>query len=287
MNALRTTLLLAGLTVLLVLIGNALGGTGGMLIALIFAAVMNFGSYWYSDRMVLKMHGAKRVDANQAPELYRAVQELSRRAKLPMPAVYIMESDTPNAFATGRNPEHAAVAATSGLLRIMNRDELYGVLAHELAHVRHRDTLISAIAATFAGAIAMIANMAQWAMIFGGFRGNNNDSGGGGLIGGLAMMILAPLAASVIQMAVSRSREYGADAGGAEIAGNPMGLASALRKLEQANRAQPMASAAHNPSTAHMFIVNPLSGVNLGKLFSTHPSTEERIKRLEAMVGRM
>lgn len=281
MNALRTTFLLAGLTVLLVLVGDAIGGTGGMVIALVFAAVMNFGSYWYSDRMVLSMHGARRVDAQQAPELYRAVQELSRRANLPMPAVYIMESDTPNAFATGRNPEHAAVAATTGLLRLLNRDELYGVLAHELAHVRHRDTLISAIAATFAGAIAMIANMAQWAMLFGGFRGNDNDSGG--LLGGIAMMILAPIAATLIQMAVSRSREYGADAGGAEIAGNPHGLASALRKLEQANQAHPMRSAARNPATAHLFIVNPLSGLNVGKLFSTHPSTEDRIRRLEAM----
>jgi len=281
MNMVRTTALLAGLTVLLVLVGNAIGGSAGMVIALGFAAVMNFGSYWYSDRMVLKMHGAREATERDAPELYRAVRELAQRAQLPMPAVYIVESDTPNAFATGRNPEHAAVAATSGLLRLLNRDELRGVLAHELAHVRHRDTLIGAIAATFAGAIAMIANMAQFAMLFGGMRGNDNN--GGGLIGSLAMMILAPIAATVIQMAVSRSREYGADAGGAEIAGNPMGLAKALRKLEQANHSQPMQSAESNPSTAHLFIVNPLAGVNMGKLFSTHPSTDERIKRLEAM----
>ena len=223
MNTLRTTFLLAGLTVLLVLVGKALGGAAGMVLALGFAVVMNFGSYWYSDRLVLKMHGARAVGEKDAPELYRAVRELAQRAKLPMPAVYIMQSDTPNAFATGRDPEHAAVAATTGLMRIMNRDELRGVLAHELAHVRHRDTLISAIAATFAGAIAMIANFAQFAMIFGGMRGNDNDNGGG-LLGSLAMMILAPIAATLIQLAVSRSREYGADAGGAEICGNPMGL---------------------------------------------------------------
>lgn len=284
MNALRTTALLAGLTVLLVLVGNLLGGTGGMVIALVFAAAMNLGSYWFSDRMVLRMHGARAVSEADAPELYGVVRDLAQRAKLPMPAVYIMDSDTPNAFATGRNPAHAAVAATRGLLRMMNREELRGVLAHELAHVRHRDTLIGAIAATFAGAIAMIAHMAQWAMIFGGMRGNQ-DNNGGGLIGGLAMMIVAPLAATMIQMAVSRSREFGADKGGAEISGNPMGLANALRKLEQANQAQPMASATHNPSTAHLFIVNPLAGVSLGKLFSTHPPTAERIARLEAMAG--
>lgn len=285
MNMLRTTALLAGLTVLLVLVGGLLGGNGGMVIALVIAAAMNLGSYWFSDRLVLKMHGARAVTEEDAPELYGVVRDLAKRAELPMPAVYIMESDTPNAFATGRNPSHAAVAATQGLLRIMNREELRGVLAHELAHVRHRDTLIGAIAATFAGAIAMLANMAQWAMLFGGMRGNQDDNGGGGMIGNLAMIILAPIAATLIQMAVSRSREFGADKGGAEISGNPMGLANALKKLEQANHAQPMPSAANNPSTAHMFIVNPLAGVNIGKLFSTHPPTEERIARLEAMSG--
>lgn len=283
MNMLRTTALLVGLTVLLVLVGNAIGGNAGMVIALGFAVVMNFGSYWYSDQLVLKMHGARQATERDAPELYRAVRELSQRAGLPMPAVYIMQTDTPNAFATGRNPEHAAVAATTGLLRLLDRDELRGVLAHELAHVRHRDTLIGAIAATFAGAIAMLAHMAQFAMLFGGMRGSDNNSGG--LIGSLAMMILAPVAATVIQMAVSRSREYAADAGGAEIAGSPTGLANALRKLEQANRARPMERAADNPSTAHLFIVNPLAGVNVSKLFSTHPSTEERIQRLKAMRG--
>jgi heat shock protein HtpX len=286
MNAVRTTLLLAGLTVLLVFIGHVLGGTAGMVIALVFAGAMNFGSYWFSDRMVLKMHGAQAVTEAQAPQLYGIVRELATRAKMPMPAVYIMQTDTPNAFATGRNPEHAAVAATTGLLRLMNREELTGVLAHELSHVRHRDTLISAIAATFAGAIAMIANMAQWTMLFGGLQGDDEDEGAGGLVGGLVMMIIAPIAAALIQMAISRSREYGADAGGAQLSGNPLGLASALRKLEAGNQSEPMPSAAHNPSTAHLFIVNPLGGLSLAKLFSTHPSTEDRIKRLEAMARR-
>ncbi len=286
MNVLKTTVLLGALTVLLVLVGGALGGRGGMLIAFALAALMNFGSYWFSDRMVLKMHGVREATQAEAPELYNMVQELANNAQLPMPKVYIMETDTPNAFATGRNPAHAAVAATTGLMRVMNRDELRGVLAHELAHVRHRDTLISAVAATFAGAIAMIANMAQWAMLFGGFRGNDEEGEGGtGMLGGIAMMILAPLAATLIQMAVSRAREYSADKGGAEIAGSPMGLANALRKLEAANQQQPMESASRNPATAHLFIVNPLAGLNIGKIFSTHPPTAERIQRLEAMRG--
>lgn len=285
MNTIRTTVLFAGLTVLLVLIGGALGGQAGMIIALLFAAVMNLGSYWFSDRMVLKMHGAREASPSEAPELYGVVKELAARAGLPMPRVYVMESDTPNAFATGRSPNHAAVAATTGLLRLMNREELRGVLAHELAHVRHRDTLTGAIAATFAGAITMIANMAQWAMLFGGFRGDDDE--GPGLLGGLAMMILAPIAAMLIQMAISRSREFAADRGGAEISGSSMGLASALRKLDQANQQHPIHSAASNPATAHLFIVNPLGGVNLGHLFSTHPPTEERIRRLEAMADRV
>ncbi|HET7312899.1 zinc metalloprotease HtpX [Salinisphaera sp.] len=285
MNALRTTLLLAGLTVLLVLVGGALGGQAGMVIALVIAAAMNFGSYWFSDRLVLKMHGAREASAAEAPELFNVVRELAQSAQLPMPRVYVMDSDTPNAFATGRSPSHAAVAATTGLLRIMNREELRGVLAHELAHVRHRDTLISAVAATFAGAITMIANIAQWTMLFGGFRGDDDEEGAGGLLGGLAMIILAPMAAMLIQMAVSRSREFAADKGGAEICGSPTGLANALRKLEQANQRHPMGTAERNPGTAHLFIVNPLAGVNIGKLFSTHPPTDERIQRLEAMSG--
>lgn len=283
MNTLRTTVLLAGLTALLLFAGKALGGNAGMVVALIFAVVMNFGSYWFSDKLVLRMYQAQPVGPDKAPELYSVVQELARQANMPMPAVYIVESDTPNAFATGRNPEHAAVAATTGLLRIMSREELTGVLAHELSHVRHRDTLVSAIAATLAGAITMLANMAQWMLLFGGLRGNDNNQGGGGVLGALVMMIMAPLAAMLIQMAVSRSREFGADQGGAELTGNPLWLASALRKLEQANERAPMQAAAEHPTTAHLFIVNPLGGLRLARLFSTHPSTEERIRRLEAM----
>ncbi len=286
MNVIRTTLLLAGLTALLVLVGNAIGGTMGMVIGLIFAGAMNLGSYWFSDKMVLRLYRAQPVGPNEAPELYSVVKELARKARMPMPRVYIIDTQTPNAFATGRSPKHAAVAATSGLLRLMNREELTGVLAHELSHVRHRDTLVCAIAATFAGAIAMIANMAQWALLFGGFRGDDREGGGVGVLGALATMILAPMAAMLIQMAISRSREYGADHGGAELSGNPLWLASALRKLESANRTAPMQAAADHPATAHLFIVNPLSGLNLAKLFSTHPPTEERIRRLEAMARR-
>lgn len=284
MNALRTTLLLAGLTVLLIMLGGAIGGQAGMMIALIMAGVMNFGSYWFSDKIVLKMHNAREVGEQDASELYSVVKELAANADLPMPRVYIMDTGTPNAFATGRNPQHAAVAATSGLLQILDRQELRGVLAHELAHVRHHDTLISAVAATIAGAITMLANMLQWAMIFGAGRGDD-DEGGPGVLGSLAMMILAPLAASLIQMAISRSREFAADKGGADISGDPMGLANALRKLEQGNESQPMDTAEGHPNTAHMFIINPLAGVNLGKLFSTHPPTAERIERLERMAG--
>ena len=283
MNTLRTTVLLASLTALLLVAGKALGGNGGMVVALVLAVVMNFGSYWFSDKLVLRMYRAQPVGPKEAPELYSVVETLARQAKMPMPAVYIVESDTPNAFATGRNPEHAAVAATTGLLRIMNREELTGVLAHELSHVRHRDTLVSAIAATLAGAITMLANMAQWMLLFGGLRGNDNEQGGGGVLGALVMMILAPFAAMLIQLAVSRSREFGADKGGAELTGNPLWLASALRKLEQANERAPMQAAADHPTTAHLFIVNPLGGLNLARLFATHPSTEERIRRLQAM----
>jgi heat shock protein HtpX len=283
MNALRTTLLLAGLTALLLFVGRALGGNTGMAVALIFAAVMNFGSYWFSDKLVLKMYRARPVEPGQAPKLYSVVEDLARRGNIPMPRVYIVDSDTPNAFATGRNPEHAAVAVTTGLLRLMNREELAGVLGHELSHVRHHDTLISAVAATIGGAIAMLANMAQWALLFGFGRADDRDSGGGGLLGALAMMILAPLAATLIQLAVSRSREFGADAGGAELTGDPLALASALRKLEAGNRQVPMETADEHPATAHMFIVNPLNASSLAKLFSTHPPTDERIRRLEAM----
>ncbi len=280
MNTLKTTFLLALLTVLLVLAGGAIGGRGGMTFALVMAGVMNFVSYWFSDKIVLAMYGAQEVSEAEQPEFYGMVRQLASRAGLPMPRVYIIPSDTPNAFATGRNPEHAAVAATTGILRILSREELMGVMAHELSHVKHRDILISSIAATVAGAITYMAHMAQWAAMFGG--GRDRDEEGGGLLGMVVMAIVAPLAALLIQMAISRSREYDADKGGAEVSGNPLYLAGALRKLEMANRQIPMEGA--TPATAHMFIVNPLTGGGLMSLFSTHPPVEERIKRLESMV---
>lgn len=279
MNAMRTTLLLGLLTCLLVVVGGAIGGKSGMTIALVMAGVMNFVSYWFSDRIILSMYGAREVTEADYPELYSMVRQLAIQGGLPMPKVYLMENDTPNAFATGRNPEHAAVAATTGIMRILSREELMGVMAHELAHVKNRDILISTIAATVAGAVTYLAQMAQWAAIFGG--GRHDDEEGGGGFGMILMAILAPIAAMLIQMAISRSREFGADKGGAEISGNPLYLAGALRKLEMANRQVPMEGA--NPATAHMFIVNPLSGSGLMSLFSTHPPLEERIKRLEAL----
>ncbi|HZV81754.1 MAG TPA: zinc metalloprotease HtpX [Geobacteraceae bacterium] len=279
MNALRTTLLLALLTCLLVIAGGAIGGRSGMTFALIMAGVMNFVSYWFSDKIVLSMYGAREVGESDCPELYAMVRQLAIQAGMPMPKVYLIESDTPNAFATGRNPEHAAVAATTGIMRILTRDELIGVMAHELSHVRHRDILISSIAATIAGAITYLAHMAQWAAMFGG--GRDSDDDGGGAFGLIFMAILGPIAAMLIQMAISRSREYEADRGGAQISGNPLHLAGALRKLEMANRQIPMNA---NPATAHMFIVNPLTGGGLMSLFSTHPPLEERIRRLETMV---
>jgi heat shock protein HtpX len=275
MNGIRTTLLLASLTGLMLLIGGALGGRGGMMIALLFSLVMNMGTYWYSDKIVLRMYHAKEVTPTEAPELYGIVRDLVDRANMPMPKVYIVDTPMPNAFATGRNPSHAAVAATTGIMRVLDKDELEAVMAHELSHVRNRDTLISSVAATIAGVITFVANMAQWALIFGG-----NDEDGGNIVGVLAMAILAPIAALIIQMAISRSREFGADKGGAELSGHPMALASALSKLEMASRRTPVDV---NPSTAHMFIVNPLKGKKLASLFSTHPSTEERIARLSAM----
>ncbi|MFZ3209338.1 MAG: zinc metalloprotease HtpX [Geobacteraceae bacterium] len=279
MNALRTTFLMTLLTVLLVMAGGAIGGRSGMTFALIMAGVMNFVSYWFSDKIVLAMYGAKEVNEAEYPDFFGMVRQLAVQAGMPMPKVYIIPSETPNAFATGRNPEHAAVAATSGILRILTREELMGVMAHEISHVRHRDILISTIAATIAGAITYLAHMAQWAAIFGGGR-DRDEEGGGGIFGVLVMAIVAPIAAMLIQMAISRSREYEADKGGAEIAGNPLYLAGALRKLETANRQIPMDA---NPSTAHMFIVNPLVGGGLMSLFSTHPPMEERVRRLEAM----
>ncbi|TRO79281.1 zinc metalloprotease HtpX [Desulfuromonas acetexigens] len=282
MNTLKITFFLTCLTLLMVAMGNAIGGQGGMVIALLLAGGMNFFSYWYSDKIVLKMYKAKEVSENESPTFYRMVKGLAERAGMPMPKVYIIPSESPNAFATGRNPQNAAVAATEGIMRILSAEELEGVMAHELAHVQNRDTLISTIAATFAGAIAMLGNMLQWAAIFGG--GNSDDEeGGGSMLGGLAMAFIAPMAAMLIQMAVSRSREYLADASGAKICGNPLALASALNKLQLASQRVPMNEA--TPATSHMFIVNPLKGASLAKLFSTHPPMEERIARLQAMSG--
>ncbi|GFE62323.1 zinc metalloprotease HtpX [Geobacter sp. AOG2] len=278
MNMLKTTFLMGLLTVLLVTIGGALGGRGGMTMAFLLAAGMNFFSYWFSDKMVLSMYGARQIEETDDPRFYGIVRRLAQRANLPMPKVYLIDSDTPNAFATGRNPEHAAVAATTGIMRILGDDELAGVMAHELTHVKNRDILISSIAATFAGAITYLAQMAQWAAIFGG--GRRDDDEGGGVFGMLFMAILAPIAAMLVQMAISRSREFGADAGGASISGNPLSLASALQKLEMANQRIPMES---NAATAHMFIVNPLTGGGLMTLFSTHPPITERVARLQDM----
>jgi heat shock protein HtpX len=275
-NQIRTTILLAAMTALIIWVGQLLGGRQGMLIAFIFAAGMNFFSYWYSDKLVLKMYRAREVTPEQSPELYATVQHLTQRAGLPMPRLYVIPQQTPNAFATGRNPEHAVVAVTEGLLKLMNHEEVTGVLAHELAHVKNRDILIGSIAATMAGAIMILATMARWSAIFGG--GSQDEEGGGaGFIGLIAMSIIAPMAAMIIQMAISRSREFLADATGANFAGNPVGLAAALEKLGAYSQKLPMDA---NPSTAHMFIVNPLSGRSLMSLFSTHPPLEERIARL-------
>jgi heat shock protein HtpX len=278
MNGLKTMVLMVTLTLMLVAIGGLLGGKSGMTFALIMAFGMNFITYWFSDKIVLKMYGAKPVTESEAPELYGIVRRLAHRAELPMPKVYIMDEDQPNAFATGRNPEHGVVAVTTGIMRILSREELEGVIAHELAHIKHRDILVGTVAATIAGAISYLAQMAQWAMIFGGRH--DDEEGGGNPIAAIVMMIVGPIAAMLVQMAISRSREYGADAGGARIAGNPMYLANALKKLHMASQRIPMDA---NPATSHMFIVNPLSGGGLLKLFSTHPPMEERIARLESM----
>lgn len=282
-NWMKTTLLLAVLTGLLLWIGEMLGGQQGMVMALLFAGVMNFVAYFFSDKIALAMHRAKPVDEASAPQLYAAVAELAQRASIPMPRLYVIPEAQPNAFATGRNPQHAAVAVTEGLLRTMDREELKGVLAHEMTHVLHRDILISSIAATIAGALAMVARMAGYAMMFTG-RGGREDRGGG--MGGLFFIIVAPIAALLIQLAISRSREYAADEGGAKLAGNPMGLSSALRKLGAYTQRVPMQTA--HPTTAHMMIANPFSGGGgLTSLFTTHPPMEKRIARLESMVGRM
>ena len=282
MNTVKTGLLLGALTGLLMLIGGYFGGKSGVVIAFIFAMVMNFGAYWFSDKLVLRMYSAQEVSESEAPDLYRMVKNLALKAGIPMPRVYIVPGDTPNAFATGRNESHAVVAVTEGILRMLNRDELEGVLAHELTHIKNKDMLIGSIAATIAGAIVMLANMAQWAAIFGG-GSRSDDEEGGGVIGLILMAILAPIAATIIQMAISRSREYLADEGGAMVSGKPYGLAGALDKLGRASQVIPMDA---NPSTAHMFIVNPLTGKSLMNLFSTHPPIEERIARLRSMKPR-
>ena len=282
MNTIKTALLLGGLTGLLLLIGGYFGGQQGMVIAFIFALVMNFGSYWFSDRIILRMYHAKEVSETQAPELFTLVRNLALKASLPMPKVYIIPEGAPNAFATGRDENHSVVAVTEGILRILSCEELEGVISHELTHIKNRDMLIGSIAATLAGAIVMLAHMAQWAAIFGGGSRDRDDEGGG-IAGLIFMAILAPIAASIIQMAISRSREYLADAGGARISGRPYDLAGALEKLSRASQAAPMKA---NPSTAHMFIVNPLTGRSLMNLFSTHPPVEERVARLRAMMPR-
>ncbi len=280
MNQFNTFFLMLILTVLFILVGTAIGGRNGAIYAFIFAALMNFFSYWFSDKIVLRMYGAKEVSESEAPELYGVVAELTSKASLPMPKVYIMENDTPNAFATGRNPQHAAVAVTTGILGILSRDELMGVIGHELSHIQHRDILISTIAATMAGAISMLASMARWGAMFGGFRSDDEEGGGGGnILVVIIVSIFASIAAMLIQLAISRSREYMADQGGAHLA-HPLSLAKALEKLEVASQRIPMNA---NPSTAHMFIVNPLRGGGVMSLFSTHPPIEERIARLEDM----
>jgi heat shock protein HtpX len=281
MSGLKTTFLMALLGGLLVAAGSLIGGQSGATIALMFALVMNLGAYWFSDKIVLAMYHAKQVTEAEAPELHSMVRTLATKAQIPMPKVYIIDTPTPNAFATGRNPQHAAVAVTTGILKILNREELTGVMAHELSHVLHRDILISTIAATFGGAISYLAHMAQWAMIFGG--GNRDEREGTNPIGTLLVIIVAPIAAMLIQLAISRSREYSADEGGAGLVGNPLALASALRKIHQGVQQIPMEA---NPATAHMFIVSPLTGGGIANLFSTHPPVEERIARLEAMVYR-
>ena len=279
MNRMKTLILLAALTALLMGLGQMIGGRGGMLIALAFAFVMNFVSFWFSDKIVLRMYGAQEVTEAQAPELFRIVAGLSQRAQVPMPRVYVIPEEAPNAFATGRSPEKAAVAVTEGILRILSRDELSGVLAHELSHVKNRDTLVMTVAATIAGAISQLANMAMWGMMFGG--GRDDEDRGASPLGILVGVVVAPFAAMLVQMAISRSREFLADEGGARISGSPMGLASALRKLESWKQEVPMHQG--SPATAHLFIVNPFTGGGLASLFSTHPSTADRIARLEAL----
>jgi len=279
MNMFKTMVLLTALTLLLVWVGGMIGGRNGMMFALVFAAVMNIGAYWFSDKIVLMMYRAKEAVEAEVPAVYRIVRNLTQAAGLPMPRVYIVPGPTPNAFATGRSPKRAVVAVTEGILQLLNEDELEGVIAHELAHIKNRDILISSIVATVAGAIFMLANMARWAAIF-GIGGRGGRRGGGNAIGLLAVAIVAPIAAMLIQLAISRSEEYRADASGGRISGKPLGLANALRKLHAGNKRFPIRGA--SPTTAHMFIVSPLNGGGMLRLFSTHPPVEERVARLEA-----
>lgn len=284
-NSFKTAILLSALTALILIIGEVFGGRQGLVIAFIFALIMNGGSYWFSDKIVLSLYRAQEVPYEQAPELHRMVERLAQQAEIPKPRIYLVPSQNPNAFATGRNPDHAVVAVTQGIMKLLNSDELEGVLSHELSHIKNRDILIGSIAATMAGVVMMLASMARWAALFGGF-GRDNDEGAGGIIGLIAMSILAPIAAMLIQLAISRSREYLADETGARVSKNPLGLARALEKLTAASKRIPMeAGPATAQATSHLFIVNPFSGKSLMRLFSTHPSAEERIKRLRSMAG--
>lgn len=282
MNHMKTMMLLATLTALLLWAGTALAGESGFVMALLVAGVMNFGAYWWSDKIVLRMYGAQDVTEAQAPELHAMVRHLARQGGLPMPKVYVIPQDAPNAFATGRSPQNAAVAVTAGLMRLLDREELAGVIAHELGHIKNRDTLIMTVAATIAGAVSVLANIAQWGLIFGGGRSSGDgEDGGSHPIAGLLGIIVAPFAAMLIQMAISRSREFLADEAGAQLSRNPLALGSALRKIEAWSRKLPMT--AGSPTTAHLFIVNPFSGSGLLRLFSTHPPAEARVERLVAM----
>ncbi|WP_371369305.1 Protease HtpX [Sporomusa rhizae] len=288
MNTLKTTVLLAALTGLLVAVGALFGGTKGMTFMFVISILMNFGSYWFSDKIVLKMYGAEEVTPQDAPDLIRMVSNLAQKAKMPMPKVYIINTEVPNAFATGRDPEHGVVAVTTGIMRALNYEELEGVVAHELSHIKNRDTLISTVVASVAGIITMIANIAQWTAIFGFGRGDDEDSGGiGGIVEFIFLVVLAPLAATLIQLGVSRSREYLADQTGGNVSGNPLALASALRKIEYFAQHRVMPEA--TPATSHLFIINPFSGAGgmIVNLFSTHPSTADRVAKLEEQAKKM
>lgn len=282
MNQTKTFLLMVVLTIILVALGSLIGGRSGGMIAFMIAFIMNFVSYWFSDKIVLKMSGAKPVSESEAPELYAIVASLAQKASIPIPRVFIMENESPNAFATGRNPEHGVVAVTTGIMRLLSREELEGVIAHELSHIKHRDILIQSVAATLAGAITMIANMARFTAFFGG--GSSDDDNGGNIFSVIIFSMIAAFAALLIQLAISRSREYLADDGGAQLSGNPLSLAGALKKLHMGVARNPMSNA--NPSTAPLFIVNPFKAKGMMALFSTHPPMEERIKRLEDMAYR-